>query len=58
MTLARRDNDRGWNRCDICGKLISINDFVEGRATRRLITPDSDRSTEEWETLCREHKDG
>ena len=46
-------NDK-WNRCDICGKFISYNDFENG-AIRKLIEPDSDYSTECWETLCRIH---
>jgi hypothetical protein len=43
-----------WNRCDVCGRFISIRDFSRG-AVRLLITPDSYRSREEWETLCVEH---
>ena len=43
-----------WNRCDVCGKLIAMDDFDKG-ATRRMLTPDSDRSREEWETLCIAH---
>jgi hypothetical protein len=43
-----------WNRCDVCGKFIAIDDFDHG-ATRRLLTPDSDRSKEEWQTLCINH---
>jgi hypothetical protein len=46
-----------WNRCDVCGRFIAIDDFgwLAPSATRTLITPDSDRSREEWETLCKEH---
>ncbi len=43
-----------WNRCDVCGRLIPLGDFGNG-ASRHMLTPDSDRSREEWETLCREH---
>jgi hypothetical protein len=46
-----------WNRCDICGRFIAYKDFDHG-AVRTLLTPDSDRSREEWETLCRIHRDG
>ena len=51
-------SERAWNRCDVCGKFIPLYDFDYEGAIRRLITPDySDRSREEWETLCREHAD-
>lgn len=48
------DDDCAWNRCDVCGKFIAISDFDTG-AIRRLLTPDSHRSREEWETLCAKH---
>ena len=44
-----------WNRCDVCGKFIPMSDFDGGKATRRLVTPDSHFSCEEYETLCRGH---
>lgn len=40
-----------WNKCDVCGRFIAFDDFPY-RAIRRLLTPDSDLSCEEWETLC------
>ena len=40
----RRQNTR--MRCDVCGRFVGMN------GSRRLITPDSDRSSEEYETLC------
>jgi hypothetical protein len=43
-----------WNRCDVCGRFIPLDDFPD-RAVRALITPDSEFSREEWETLCKEH---
>jgi hypothetical protein len=46
-----------WNRCDICGRFIAYKDFDHG-AVRTLLTPDSDHSREEWETLCQRHRDG
>jgi len=46
-----------WNRCDVCGKFIAMEDFDNG-AIRHMITPDSDRSREEWETLCIKHGEG
>jgi hypothetical protein len=41
-----------WNRCDVCGKFISLDDFSKG-AIRRLIFPDSEYTRETYETLCR-----
>lgn len=41
-----------WNKCDICGQFISLKDFESGLAIRKLLTPDSDYSTEEYETIC------
>jgi hypothetical protein len=46
--------DEHWNRCDVCGKFISMDDFDHG-AVRELKTPSSDWSMEEFETLCKEH---
>jgi hypothetical protein len=44
-----------WNRCDICGRFIPFDDFKNGLAINEMITPDSDISSESWQTLCREH---
>jgi hypothetical protein len=44
-----------WNRCDDCGRFISVTDFEHGDAVRKLVYPDSDRTRETWETLCRYH---
>lgn len=44
-----------WNRCDVCGKFISIHYFSTGVARRELVTPDSAFSIEEYETLCETH---
>lgn len=44
-----------WNQCDVCGKFISYSDLDSGLAKRELVTPDSEYSYEEYETLCREH---
>lgn len=41
--------------CDVCGRYISMADVLEGNAVHRMVTPDSDISMEEWETLCRHH---
>lgn len=47
---------RPWNRCDDCGRFVAYANVY-----RRLVTPDSHRSREEYETLCRwckEKEDG
>jgi hypothetical protein len=46
--------DGPWNRCDVCGQFIAMEDFGKG-AVRRLVTPDSHLSREEYETLCIAH---
>jgi hypothetical protein len=43
-----------WNRCDVCGKFIAMDDFDKG-AVRYCVTPDSEFSRETWETLCVKH---
>ncbi len=49
-----RDYDRNWNRCDVCGRFIALDDFGNG-AVRVLVTPESDRSHETYDTLCKQH---
>ncbi len=44
-----------WNRCDDCGRFIPMRDFDAGAATRRLTSEDTAFSSEEYETLCRNH---
>lgn len=39
-------------KCEVCGHFVSFKDIEEGRASHFMVTPDSDRSREEWETLC------
>jgi hypothetical protein len=47
-----------WDfRCDVCGRFIPANDFVEEKAARWLVTPDSDCSKETYETLCAKHRE-
>lgn len=46
-----------WNRCDVCGRFISFNDFDCGNAVRKMITPDSHLSHEDYMTLCETHRD-
>lgn len=43
-----------WNRCDVCGKFISIKDFESGEAIRNC-TPDTEFTSEYYETFCKEH---
>ena len=40
-------------KCDICGRFIPVKDFDDNNACRKLVTPDSHFTTEEWETLCK-----
>lgn len=54
--MLKVEQDR-WNRCDVCGRFVSFIDLDSGDATRRLIFPDSDYSTETYETLCPRHND-
>ena len=44
-----------FNRCDVCGQFISYSDFEKEIATRVMLTPDSELTTETYETLCRKH---
>jgi len=48
-------NKELWNKCDICGRIIPFKDFESGLATREMITPDSEFTSEDWETLCKKH---
>lgn len=43
--------------CDVCGCLISLYDLDNDIATRRVITPSSDHSRAEVETLCFRHRE-
>jgi hypothetical protein len=47
------------NQCDVCGQFIAYKEFAYmghgGKAIRRLVTPDSEFTGEEWETLCPIH---
>jgi hypothetical protein len=47
--------DISWSRCDECGRYISLRDYDIGGATRKLITPSSEFTDEEYETLCPKH---
>jgi hypothetical protein len=37
-------------KCDICGRFVSYDDLDSGVAVRTLDTPDSDYSTETYDT--------
>ena len=39
-------------KCDNCGKFISNIAIRNGEARHVMISPDSEWSYEEWETLC------
>ncbi len=48
-------HDEAHPKCDQCGRFIALADIIDGRATHWMITPESDVSSETWETLCRAH---
>ena len=56
-TVQREEEYEHWNKCDVCGRFISYADIESGKAVRQLVTPDSDFSVEEYETLCDKHKE-
>jgi len=39
-------------KCGICGRFVSYDDLHSGKATHTMITPDSELTFEEWETIC------
>lgn len=47
-----------WHKCQVCGRFIAFDDFVDGKAVHRLLEPDSDLGGEKWETLCQKHRYG
>jgi len=51
-TLRHHDN----LKCDVCGRFVSYQDLLEGKAYHNMVTPDSIWTTETHETLCKEHK--
>ncbi len=42
-------------RCDVCARIISYSDLAACRARRALLCPDSQFTTETYETLCAAH---
>ena len=50
LALENIHMERDWPmRCDVCGRFVGMNGY------RRMITPDSDYSREDYETLCPRH---
>jgi len=47
-------DDLLWNTCDNCQKVIALEEFENGTATRKLISCDSDYSSEDYKTLHKE----
>lgn len=45
-------SEKPWNRCDDCNRFIALADFDHG-AVRKLLTPDSAYSNEDYLTLCK-----
>ena len=43
-------------RCAECGRFVPLNDVATGPASHKLVTPESLRSRETLETLCRKHR--
>jgi len=50
-----KDPHAGWNRCAVCGRFVPYDDFVTGKATNTLVTPESLITRETFEVLCRDH---
>ena len=44
-----------WNKCQDCGRFISYDDLLDGKAVHRMLEPDSEFGGEKWETLCGNH---
>jgi hypothetical protein len=56
QAIERYKSDHSPLRCDACGQFIPWDDLFEGYAVRRLRYPDSQFTSEEYETLCAKHK--
>jgi ribosomal protein S27E len=41
-----------WNKCDWCGRFISLADFDSGKATRKLLYHDTAFSHESYKNKC------
>jgi hypothetical protein len=44
-------------KCDECGRFVSYEDLINGRAVNKMVTPDSELTTETFETLCPKHNE-
>lgn len=44
-------------KCDVCGKFIGYSDLESGKAICIMKYPESELTTETYETLCEEHND-
>lgn len=50
MKYTRRE--KPWNRCDWCGKFISLADLESGKATRKMLSHDTAFSSEAYRNKC------
>jgi hypothetical protein len=41
-----------WNKCTKCGKFIPYKDFENGSVQSLMIYPESEFTTETFETIC------
>lgn len=41
-------------KCDICGKFIPYQDLESGKAIHIMLAPDSDVSSETWDSRCKD----
>lgn len=48
MSMTRDDKIK----CDECGKFISVQDLVDGKALHHCVLPSSEFSDETFESLC------
>lgn len=53
--MKKNDPYKTWNKCEVCGKFISYQDIIDGKATHVCIEPDNYFSSERWKTLCKKH---
>lgn len=44
-------------KCDVCGRFISYDNFISGKAINILITPDSYYLEERYESICKNCND-
>lgn len=51
MSMTKDDNIK----CDECGRFISTQDLIDGKAVHQFVLPDSEFSVETFESLCPRH---